>query len=62
MTAKNEDAKVFRDDSPPAFTAATPHGSHAAWLVSVGDRQFGPYYTRADAERVAALILGNGSR
>lgn len=45
--------EVWRDDSAPAFTADTPDGSHAAWWFSVGGRDFGPYYTRHDAEEAA---------
>lgn len=46
----HKDGEVWRDDSPPAFTAKTPTGSHPAWWYTLSGRDWGPYYTRRDAE------------
>lgn len=49
-------AAVWRDLSPPAFTAEHPHGTHAAWWVTHEDHDYGPYFTRANAEHVLRML------
>ena len=52
----SEPAQVWRDSSPPAFTADAPHGTHAAWFVSFNGKDYGPYFMRREADHVAKLL------
>lgn len=51
-----EKPHVFRDGSPPAVDLVGKV-THPAWWVRIGEKNFGPYYTRSEAEEVAEMLV-----
>ncbi len=50
-------AEIYRDDSPPAYSADGSAPSHAASWFRTDIGSLGPYYSRHDAE-MAAKVFG----